>query len=111
GANRLGGNGVAESTVYGARVGDFVAGWVNGAATTEPNRDQIMVAQAAANRFVERNGGENPFRLREELGKLMWEKVGIVRDGAKLNQALGGIANLAKRAEEVSGPGGRRFNL
>src|SRR5204863_2144433 len=48
---------------------------------------------------------------REELGKLMWEKVGIVRDGTKLNQALAGIADLTRRAEQVSASGGRRFNL
>src|SRR5205809_980987 len=35
GANRLGGNGVAESTVYGARVGDAVAKWVKNAAIAE----------------------------------------------------------------------------
>src|SRR6185503_17000026 len=68
GANRLGGNGVAESTVYGARVGDFVANWVQGATHTEPHGDQIADAEATANRFLEQTGGENPFDLREELG-------------------------------------------
>src|SRR6266487_801848 len=41
GANRLGGNGVAESTVYGARVGDAVAAWVKTAKHDEPNPEQI----------------------------------------------------------------------
>src|SRR6185369_5658139 len=41
GANRLGGNGVAESTVYGARVGDAVAGWVKGKKHDEPQKGQI----------------------------------------------------------------------
>lgn len=115
GANRLGGNGVAESTVFGARVGDFVAGWVASAkAHDEPNSAQIAGAQAAANRFLEnRNGSasENPFTLREELGRLMWENVGIVREGARLTAALAGIATLRERAAHCGASGRRLFNL
>lgn len=111
GANRLGGNGVAESTVYGARVGDFVARWTRTAGHTEPRADQTAEAWAAANRFLERAAGENPFGLREDLGKLMWSKVGIIRDGGNLVQAIAGIAELKKRAEEIRAPGGRLFNL
>ena len=44
-------------------------------------------SQAVVDRFFERKGGENPFELRDELGKIMWEKVGIVREGRGLNQA------------------------
>src|SRR5213079_2175435 len=89
GANRLGGNGVAESTVYGARVGEFVAGWVKSRAMDEPRRDQIAAAQATTERFLGANSSENnPFVLRDGLGKLMWEKAGIVRDGAKLTAAV-----------------------
>jgi succinate dehydrogenase/fumarate reductase flavoprotein subunit len=111
GANRLGGNGVAESTVYGARVGDYVAQWVKAAGHSELLRDQISDGQAKADRFLERDGNENPFALRDELGRLMWEKVGIIRDGDKLTKAIAEIAELRNRAEKVNAPGGRRFNL
>ncbi|MSU51292.1 MAG: FAD-binding protein [Opitutus sp.] len=111
GANRLGGNGVAESTVFGARVGDFVADWVKAARHDEPPRGQIADAQAAVDRFLERAGGENPFGLREDLGKLMWGKVGIVRHGAHLAEAITEIAVLRQRAENANTPGGRLFNL
>jgi succinate dehydrogenase/fumarate reductase flavoprotein subunit len=111
GANRLGGNGVAESTVYGARVGDFVAGWVRSARHDELSAAQVTTAQATVNRFVEGKGGENPFTLRDELGKLMWENVGIVRDGTRLTQALQRLAELRARAENATTSGGRVFNL
>ena len=111
GANRLGGNGVTEATVYGARVGDFVAVWARAAKSGEPRRDQIADAQVTANRFLQRAGGENSFGLRAELGALMWSKVGIVRDGENLVQAIAEIAELQKRAECVAAPGGRLFNL
>jgi succinate dehydrogenase / fumarate reductase flavoprotein subunit/fumarate reductase flavoprotein subunit len=111
GANRLGGNGVAESTVYGARVGDAVAAWVKGCNHDEPQASQVSEAQAAANEPFERKSGENPWPLRDELGKIMWESVGIVRNGANLTHALEQITTLSKRATQLSGSGSRAFNL
>jgi succinate dehydrogenase / fumarate reductase flavoprotein subunit/fumarate reductase flavoprotein subunit len=114
GANRLGGNGVAESTVYGARVGDSVAGWVKNRKLQEfgqAQADQVAATIAAADKFLNRPSGADPWKLRDELGKLMWEQVGIVRNGAKLRQALAEIPGLVARATELAAPGGRKFNL
>jgi succinate dehydrogenase / fumarate reductase flavoprotein subunit/fumarate reductase flavoprotein subunit len=111
GANRLGGNGVAESTVFGARVGDAVAQWVKGAKHDGLQSGQIEEAQAAADRFLERKQGDNPFALREELGKLMWNRVGIVRGGEKLRNAIEEIGALVQRAAQMAVPGGCAFNL
>ena len=111
GANRLGGNGVAESTVYGARVGDAVSAWVKNVKHDSLRAEQIAEAQNSANQFLENKSGENPWCLREELGKLMWEKAGIVRDGGKLKSALSEIAAFKNRAEQLTAPGGRIFNL
>ena len=111
GANRLGGNGVAESTVYGARVGDFVAGWVAAVHHDEPPAEAIAAAHATVNAFLDRCAAETPFAVREQLGRVMWENVGIIRDGARLQQALTGIAELRARAEQIGVGGGRVFNL
>ena len=112
GANRLGGNGVAESTVYGARVGDAVAGWVKSRKhTVEAKPEQISTAQHAANEFLERDGGESPWPLRDELVEFMWERAGIVRTGEKLERVLDEIAALKQRLARVSTPRPRAFNL
>jgi succinate dehydrogenase/fumarate reductase flavoprotein subunit len=111
GANRLGGNGVAESTVYGARVGDAVAKWVKQAKLGELTQQQVAEADASANQFLNRSEGESPWVLRDELGKIMWEKVGIVRDGGKLKEALNEINSLTQRSEKIRVSGGRVFNL
>ncbi|MEW6305376.1 MAG: FAD-binding protein [Verrucomicrobiota bacterium] len=111
GANRLGGNGVAESTVFGARVGEAVAQWVKTAKQGELVRDQIAAAQTEAGRFLQSKPGENAFALREELGRLMWNHAGIVRDGAKLRAALDALRQFAQRAAQITAPGGRAFNL
>src|SRR5438552_12752720 len=66
GANRLGGNGVAESTVYGARVGDAVAAWAKSRRQEQPQPAQISAARAAANAPLEHKPGENPWLLRDD---------------------------------------------
>ena len=111
GANRLGGNGVAESTVFGARVGDAVAHWVKTAKQGEPQPDQIAQGQVTADGFLKSKTGENPWGLREELGKVMWANAGIVRDGAKLKRALEDLSALTARTKEMAASGARAFNL
>lgn len=117
GANRLGGNGVAESTVFGARVGDAVAGWVKNQKHDEIRGTQVMETTEAAERFHHRPSAighqrfESPWPIRDELGQTMWERVGIVRHGDKLKQALVEIAELTQRLDKVSVPGDRQFNL
>ncbi|HUR60079.1 MAG TPA: FAD-binding protein, partial [Opitutaceae bacterium] len=61
GANRLGGNGVAESTVFGARVGDFVAGWVADRGHDEPQPGQVAAGEAAADKLLGAKNGEDPY--------------------------------------------------
>jgi succinate dehydrogenase / fumarate reductase flavoprotein subunit/fumarate reductase flavoprotein subunit len=111
GANRLGGNGVAESTVYGARVGDAVAQWVKKAGFGEAARGQVETARATAEQFLNKAKGESPWALRDKLGKTMWERVGIVRDGAKLKQALAEIDEFSRALADLATPGSRAFNL
>jgi succinate dehydrogenase / fumarate reductase flavoprotein subunit/fumarate reductase flavoprotein subunit len=111
GANRLGGNGVAESTVYGARVGDAVAKWAKSATLGPLPQQQIAEAEAAAIQFLNRSEGESPWTLRDELGKLMWESVGIVRNGTKLKEAIDQINSLKERAGKMKAGGGCAFNL
>lgn len=110
GANRLGGNGVAESTVFGARVGEVAAQWIKDADLVGPRQAQIEAATNEADRFLAQSRGESPFALREELGRIMWERAGIVRDGGGLERALEEIAALKERAVGIAAPGGRAFN-
>jgi succinate dehydrogenase/fumarate reductase flavoprotein subunit len=111
GANRLGGNGVAESTVFGARVGDAVARWIRHANHQEPATAQMKEIEYSANKFIEAKKGENPWNLRADLGRMMWDQVGIVRHGEKLTQALEQILALENVLENLSVGGRRNFNL
>jgi fumarate reductase flavoprotein subunit len=112
GANRLGGNGVANSTVFGAVAGDVMAAW---AAQEGARRDPDPAALAAAvercePRVVAGHGGLEP--LRERLYDLMWEKVGIIRDRAGLAAALAELDALSVELDATCiADANRAFNL
>ncbi len=111
GANRLGGNGVADSTVFGARAGDAAADYV-----TQIRRGTVSEAQVGhimdeLNKPLRRERGENPFQLRKELSLIVWEKVGLVRNGADLKLGLSMIDELAERLERCSVTQPLQYNL
>ena len=111
GANRLGGNGVAESTVFGARAGEAVAAWCRDAERLAPERAFVARAEAEALAPLEAEPGAPASTVREALELLMWEKAGVVRNGPDLRAALDEIGELAEWARRVSARGGHRMNL
>jgi succinate dehydrogenase / fumarate reductase flavoprotein subunit/fumarate reductase flavoprotein subunit len=108
GANRLGGNGVAESTVFGAIAGETAAEWCRGLGLPEYDRDAAGLAEERATRFLRR--GRSPFELRAILNDLMWERGGLIRDAPGLALAAHGLDELRGQLEEVGVEGGRVFN-
>src|SRR4051812_43019868 len=87
GANRLGGNGVANSTVFGGVAGDAMALWVRRAgAWREPDAQAIAGGvRRAESPFARKAGDAGALEaVRERLYALMWEQAGIVRDQAGL---------------------------
>jgi succinate dehydrogenase / fumarate reductase flavoprotein subunit/fumarate reductase flavoprotein subunit len=111
GANRLGGNGVAESTVFGAIAGDVAADEALETGPSTLNAEHVALIQREALRPLESPGPEDPFDLRSRLEDVMWEKVGLVRSETSLLGALEEIADLRERAESTSAPNFRRLNL
>ncbi|KAB7604297.1 FAD-binding protein [Verminephrobacter eiseniae] len=112
GANRLGGNGVANSTVFGAIAGDSMAAYVQRNPAWR-DLDRHIIAQG-----VER--AEYPFsrppdsihRLRSALAQTMWDEVGVLRHQAALENGLEHLAGH-RRALSALGVSGndRRYNV
>src|SRR5207253_2805477 len=77
GANRLGGNGVANSTVFGGIAGDSMARWIKANAGHHAPDESVIEAEAARalHPFTRKPGDLN--RLRERLLDIMWEDVGV----------------------------------
>jgi fumarate reductase flavoprotein subunit len=116
GANRLGGNGVANSTVFGGIAGDTMAGWVaREGEWREPDESAIEAAiERAESPFAARNGGGDLEAMRERLLTTMWDDAGIVRDAAGLSRAQGALEALAAELARYSLPEqarDRAFNL
>jgi fumarate reductase flavoprotein subunit len=88
GANRLGGNGVANSTVFGGIAGETMAQWVaDNAQHREPDEEALRAEYARAEHPFSRKGGDLN-RLREALLDTMWDDVGVIRDKAGLERGL-----------------------
>ncbi len=112
GANRLGGNGVANSTVFGGVAGDVIGPWVRsdgGFATPDEDIIEASVGRALAP-FEKPAGDLNA--IREKLYNLMWDDVGIIRTSESLARGKSALDDLAL---ELDGSGladpGRAFNL
>ncbi len=97
GANRLGGNGVAESMVFGAIAGDALADYASGAMLHKPDGQHLKMIAAPFAKGSE--GKVNPFALRAELGSLTWEHLGIIRSTESLNKTA---AELNRMQEEIA---------
>jgi fumarate reductase flavoprotein subunit len=112
GANRLGGNGVANSTVFGAVAGDSMAAWVKDRVHLDPDPAAIDAAIASCERPFDGRGASSLEPMREKLYDVMWEKVGIIRDAAGLLEAQADLNALDRALDGHSLPSAERaFNL
>jgi len=94
GANRLGGNGVANSTVFGGIAGDAMARWVRREGTFRaPDEAAIEEARMRAEAPFQ-EPADNLEAVREALFDCMWRDVGILRTGESLQRGLTRLAEL-----------------
>jgi fumarate reductase flavoprotein subunit len=111
GANRLGGNGVANSTVFGGIAGETMAKWVVDKPLLPCDMNAVMAS-------IEQH--ELPLRavqgdiesVRDALADCMWNEVGISRNKENLLQARSRLDQLTAELNQI-GVGGdsREFNL
>ncbi len=112
GANRLGGNGVAESTVFGGIAGDVMADWVVGRPLPQLSQAHVDAAVAAATAPLARSeGSESLYALQTRLRQVMWDHVGLIRAGEGLKLALTEIEDISGRLDSVAVRGGGAYNL
>jgi len=111
GANRLGGNSLSDLLVFGLRAGRYAAEHAHGAGELPPvDPAQVRAAEREALAPFERDGGENPYTVQQDLQDCMQELVGIIRTEGELKSALERIAMLKERAARVSVEGHRQYN-
>jgi fumarate reductase flavoprotein subunit len=116
GANRLGGNGVANSTVFGGIAGDTMAAWVQAQGLLRAPDEAALQAAAALHlqpfSAAQRAAPGAVDLLREALYECMWNDVGILRTGAGLQRALHTLDTLDQQLAQTGvADGDRAFNL
>ncbi len=114
GANRLGGNGVANSTVFGGVAGEVMADYVRGIDRWQEIDETILDDEIhrALLPFGIPGAPVIVNELREKLMDVMWQNVGVMRTAEGILQGIEQVERL--RAElSVSGIGAenRAFNL
>ena len=112
GANRLGGNGIADSCVFGRLAGKAMARFIEehkGSPESDPG--QIRRLAARYSEPLLRSTGPAPVPLRDGLRELNWVKGGIVRSGKTLLEASEELESICAEAQRAQVRGDRPYNL
>jgi succinate dehydrogenase / fumarate reductase flavoprotein subunit len=100
GANRLGGNSLAETLVFGRRAGEHAAARSLSLTHTRRNPSEIQAAHAGLDALI-RPGAQLARPLQRALRDTMWASGGVVRSEDRLRRGLERIAELKELAKEV----------
>jgi succinate dehydrogenase / fumarate reductase flavoprotein subunit len=117
GANRLGGNSLLDTIVFGAIAGKAAGEYVAGLASTGPNSkladDALKKARTEIESVTSLAGAESISQVREDLAALMTENVGVFRERTGLSAALEGVKALKARflRSGFGGPKGLKYNF
>ena len=99
GANRLGGNALADTQVFGKIAG--VSASEAAKSTDLKTNDEQVQAEASRIEGLIKEGSIKPKEFKNRIKSLMWEKVAIVRDEKTLNEALKQLQEMQKDLENL----------
>ncbi|MGI9435773.1 MAG: L-aspartate oxidase [Geminicoccaceae bacterium] len=112
GSNRLGGNGVANSTVYGGIAGDVMAGDAQRMQSLrDPDEKKLQLEIDRARLPLSKPVG-NVHVLRKALQEVMWEDVGVIRSAAGIRRGIDRITDIRDELTTLGVDGANlAFNL
>jgi succinate dehydrogenase / fumarate reductase flavoprotein subunit len=109
GANRLGGNSLADLLVFGKYVGINAALYAKKSNLERISEEEVKAEIKRINEFIN-PGGINPYSLTEKLRKTMSENVGIVRNEQNMQKALSIILEIKKEYKNIGIGGNLQYN-
>ena len=100
GANRLGGNSLAEILIFGKRAGAAASKRSKDIDIHKRSKKVIENAHENLNSYI-KNGSEVARPLQRSLRNIMWEYGGVVKSEKKLKKGLSEIANLKEASKDL----------
>jgi succinate dehydrogenase / fumarate reductase flavoprotein subunit len=111
GANRLGGNSLSDLLVFGRLAGIGAADYIKQlGAAPKADDEQIKAVFRRATEPLNRESGENPYALHDELADTMQYHVGIIREGKELQAGIDKLEQLKSRVKNVKAHGSSQYN-
>jgi succinate dehydrogenase / fumarate reductase flavoprotein subunit len=103
GANRLGGNSLAETVAYGTIAGDRIAQRADGAGVVPETLVTNIVEPHVRDLTVmaEHDGAHDVEAVFEQLQAAMWNHAGILRDEQTLEAGLDALEGISKKARDM----------
>jgi succinate dehydrogenase flavoprotein subunit len=101
GANRLGGNSLMETITFGRRAGRSAAEWALANTTVEVPESVERDAEAKLRALLDREDGERPWKLRDELGNSMLENFAVFRTEEGMTKQIEILEGLRERYPNV----------
>ncbi|MHA2351944.1 MAG: FAD-binding protein [Candidatus Thorarchaeota archaeon] len=96
GGNRLGGNALADTQVYGALSGEKAAEFAKETSHLGVDREEIKIEFERLEAMLNRKEGISPADARDELTELMWAKVQIFRKEDEMQYAVKELRRIEK---------------
>ena len=101
GANRLGGNSLLETIVFGRRAGTRAADAIRDYDLQPVPEEVLKSEEQRLNTLLTKPGLERAWQIRDDLGKTMSLNLGIFRTKQSMQEALGAIQALKVRAQRM----------
>lgn len=112
GSNRLGGNGVANSTVYGGVAGDVMGSDIRKMGALRDPDEAVLSSEIARASHPLSKKPANIQELRKTLQDVMWEDVGVMRTKPGMERGMKRVSEIGAELMELGVDGGNlAFNL
>lgn len=104
GANRLGGNSILETVVFGRLIADKIIEDISNIPKPEVElvENAVQEIDTRIEQILERTGGKHLFIIIDSMKHTMFNKFGIFRDSQRMQEGLSEIKKLQDQVSQVS---------
>ncbi|GAC1568586.1 MAG: succinate dehydrogenase/fumarate reductase flavoprotein subunit [Vulcanimicrobiaceae bacterium] len=102
GANRLGGNSLLETIVFGARSAKHAVQYIKSSGDVRPSERTLASEKSRIAGILARTGGERHTQVRKAINTAMSDNVFIFRNDAELNVAVGALRQAREAAKTMT---------